>query len=80
MRAMGSNYQVQNILEADSVAMRDICRVTHDSLAYQGWKLDVRPGRGRCIRFFADRDYGSSTKALRAARMARAALLLEEWR
>ncbi len=80
MRVMSSDYSARNVLDAGGTTTGEINRVTHETLGYQGWKLDICPGRSRCIRFFADHDYGNAAMALRAARMARAALLMEEWR
>ena len=77
---MSSEQFNRNALDADGIATGEIRRVAHQELAYKGWRMDVRPGNMRFIRFFADNDFGGDYGALRAARMARAALLMEECR
>ncbi len=77
---MNSDDYVRNALDADGVSTGEIRRISHSASTYHGWRMEVCPGKRRFIRFFADEDYGSDSAALRAARMARAALLMEEWR
>ncbi len=77
---MTSDYNDRAVFEPDGVVRGEIRRVAHSSLAFKGWRMDVCPGNLRFVRYFADSDYGGDSGALRAARMARAALLMEEWR
>ncbi len=77
---MSSDHNDRTVFESDGVATGEIRRIAHSSLAFKGWRIDVCPGKLRFVRFFSDADYGGDSGALRAAKMARAALLMEEWR
>ncbi len=56
---------------------KNISRYTYKKTAFQGWRLALRRQGHQFVKYFADRQYGDSTAAFKAAVALRNAMLKE---
>lgn len=56
---------------------KNISRYTYKKTAFQGWRLALRRQGKQFVKYFADRQYGDSTSAFKAAVALRNEILKE---